>query len=148
MDRYEEFHKIMQSWETAGSVPEDKIAEVEKKLGTKFPAKYREFLSMYGAAMTEGFEVAGIFEYTDRDVPPMWLDVGYYTRVSVSLLEDTLPNKEQIYISSDGGDYTFYLDTRPENYGKILELGPGIERFVADDFHDFIIKISNDKIFI
>ena len=51
----------------AGGVGEETIQEAEAKLGVRFPVSYRMLLSQFGAALSTGFEIAGLFDASGDD---------------------------------------------------------------------------------
>lgn len=127
----------------AGGVDEQSIQEAEERLGVRFPPTYRAFLSQFGAALCDGFEIEGLFVVENDDGSPLWPDVVkrmlQLRRVSKGLIPDAY-----VVISDDGGDYTFYLDTsRPDAQGEcpVVVLGPGVDSLVvADDFVEFVSR--------
>lgn len=126
----------------AGPAKEELILTVEQSLGVAFPSQYRAFLRRYGAALLRGVELYGITNNPGnlRDKPPQWTDlrmIAHYT------LPEGLPRKV-IPISSNGGDYTYYLTIEAKGKvaaASVVAYGPGLDGVqVASDFFDFIEK--------
>ena len=57
---------------------------------------------------------------------------------------------EYIFISDDGGDFKFYIDTSQvdaEGESPVVALGPGAEGIqVADNFNDFLTRWFEDRL--
>ena len=129
-----------------GPVGDDRIGAAEQALGVKFPASYRAFLSVFGASFGMGYELAGLTDAASDNEPPMWTDVVATTlrlrRVSGGAISSTL-----IFISSDGCDVSFYLDTNRGDTAEapVIVLGPGRDReIVAPSFVDFVEELSRN----
>jgi hypothetical protein len=138
----EDIRKLLGTSTLAGGVDAIAIQAAEAKLGVRFSASYRTFLSDFGAALCTGFEIAGLFEADGGDDgPPLWLNVVTFTIQKRRFSGGLIPNG-YVAISDDGGDYTFYLDTsRLDALGEcpVVVLGPGADAVVvADDFFDFV----------
>lgn len=137
--------EFMRSATVAGPASENMISDAELALGVRFSPHYREFLATFGAALCPAFEIAGLFRSTDDDEPPLWSDVVVFTKQMRLGSRGMIPH-EYVAISSDGGDYTFYLDSCGSKGGEhpIVVLGPGADTLVvAADFFDFVIRYSS-----
>ena len=138
---------IISELRVSGPSTEEEINNAERELGVKFPPEYREFLAKYGAAMGPGYEVAGVTrEALDPDQPPMWDNVVRATR-SLRNSHGKVGNYDDlIVISGDGMDITFYLRTKGDAAGKVLALGPGVEKEVAGSLSEFIARIHSGEL--
>lgn len=131
---------ILQELTVSGPSTDEEIRDAERELGVIFPPEYREFLARYGAALMSGYDIAGL-SHEDPNTSPMFDDVVRMTRTlrdrhgKVAGLDNVIP------ISGDGMDVLFYLETKGEDSGKILALGPSVEKHVANSFSEFIAKI-------
>src|SRR6187402_1158578 len=100
-----EYRKVLKAMTTAGGISQEKVEAAERDLGVRFPAPYVEFLTQYGAAFGKGFELAGLFDESNEERPPMWSSVVLATkqlrRVPGSLAWSL------IFISDDGQDVKF-----------------------------------------
>lgn len=127
-----------------GGVSKKEICDLEDSLGIRFPADYKAFLEKYGAAMGEGYQIAGLFTIEDGG-SPLWLDVVEFNKQLRRNAGNNIP-PEHIAISDDGSDYVFYLDTtnmRENETCPVLIVGPGLESQVySDSFSDFVIKFA------
>jgi len=143
MTRFETIKGLLASATTAGKVGPEMILRAEEALGVRFPPAYTEFLSQFGAALCDGFEIAGLVDPESNNEPPLWSNVVLST-VQLREASNGLIPHEYIFVSSDGGDYYYYLDTsRPNAQGEcpVIVLGPGADAvIVAEDFYDFIIR--------
>lgn len=125
----------------AGPASQEMITATEARLGVRFPQSYRTFLAMYGAALCEGFEIAGVFQHVDKSRPPLWSDVvASNLRIQPRV---HLP-AGYVAISSDGIKVTYYLDTadpREDGECAVVALGPGVDSVqVAADFSEFLAR--------
>src|SRR5687767_373400 len=122
-----------------GRASEEIIASAEARLGVRFPQSYRTFLAAYGAALCEGFEIAGLFPHADTDRPPLWSDV---VAMNLRIRHRAHLPEGYVAISSDGVEVTYYLDTakiRDDGECAVVALGPGVDRAeVATDFSEFL----------
>jgi hypothetical protein len=123
-----------------GEVPEADIAKAETDLGFRFPEDYRFFLKEFGAALTEGREIYGLFP-SNPEEPPMWQNV-------IDVRQDLMRSgvyvdKPYTYlpISGDGMGVTFYLNRGQEDNGTVHAMGPGVNERVASFFTEFDSKI-------
>ena len=149
MSEFEEISKSMASATVAGPADDETIDEAEELLGIQFPPSYRLFLSVYGAALCDGFEIAGIIKKEDSEKPPLWMDVVTSNQQIRRALRGDLP-EGYVMISDDGSEYTFYLDTaHRESSGEcpVVVLGPGVDSIqVATDFIEFVLRASSGRI--
>jgi hypothetical protein len=115
------------------------IASAEERLGVRFPQSYRAFLVAYGAALCQGFEIAGLFHHADRSRPPLWSDV---VAKNLRLQHRSHLPDGYVAISGDGVEVTYYLDTakrREDGECVVVALGPGVDSVdVAADFTEFL----------
>jgi SMI1-KNR4 cell-wall len=129
----------------SGPSSEEEITNAERELGVRFPPEYREFLAKYGAARIAGYEIAGL-THQDPDQPPMWDSVVRATR-SLRDSHGKVGNYDDlIAISGDGMDIIFYLRTKGDAAGKVLALGPGVEKEVAGSLSEFIARIHSGEL--
>jgi hypothetical protein len=128
----------------AGPADEKQIQEAETALGVGFPADYRSFLSRFGAIFCPEVEIAGLFHSVDDNEPPLWSNVVSNTLRIRRVLRGEFPI-EYVFISDDGGDYKFYLDTsRRDANGEcpVIALGPGADAVaVAENFFAFVERV-------
>ena len=143
MVHFDDVARLLSAATLAGGADEAAIQEAESKLGVRFPASYRWFLANCGAALCDGFEIAGLFDVENDGAPPLWSHVVTHTLQVRRACKGLIPNG-YVPFSDDGGDHTFYLDTtRPNDQGEppIVALGPGADAVVvARDFFDFVIR--------
>lgn len=136
-------HQLIPDGSFPGPVAESKIAAAEKELGVWFPFSYRVFLKHFGAAWLRApFEVAGLGPGRSTDAePPLWSHVIDVTNQIRRVSRGLIP-VEYVAISSDGGDYRFYLDTNhwdSRNECPVVVLGPGLDGVViAGSFLEFL----------
>jgi cell wall assembly regulator SMI1 len=136
----EEYDALLRMMCQPGGVPPERIDAAETELGVIFPAPYRQFLAAHGAAVGYGVNVAGLFDSDAMKEPPMWTDVVRTTKrlrtVSASALAAGL-----VFLSDDGMDMKYYLDTRLGGQGIVVAFGPGVDgRIVAQSFLDFLVR--------
>ncbi|NLI47387.1 MAG: SMI1/KNR4 family protein [Acidobacteria bacterium] len=133
----------------AGPAPESVIWEAEKSLGVVFPPSYRRFLMKFGAALGEGFELAGLFEQGGEDEPPQWNHVVSQTLRLRRASHHQLP-PSLIAVLGDGEDHVYYIDTtrrRADGESPVVAIGPGTDNVViADNFSVFVIRIHKGRI--
>lgn len=138
----ENYHKILASINTPGGASIEAIVKSENELGISFPTSYRTFLTKYGAALGEGFEIAGVFT-VDDDEPPLWRDVVLSTNQIRRLSGPNFPNF-LIPISDNGMSVNYFLDVSDPDRSPVIALGPGNEELqVAQSFEEFVVKLSN-----
>jgi hypothetical protein len=126
---------------TAGGASNEKIEAAERELGVVFPAPYRQFLASYGAGMGTGFDLAGVYEDSGKDEPPVWKSVVLATKQLRRVLRGAIPN-HLIPVSDDGQGTTFYIDTKTDA-GRIVAYGPGADgQIAATSFKEFVVKAS------
>ena len=149
MPRYDDLEAALADCDVAGPAAPEMIAAAERELGVRFPSSYRWFLSSYGAAVGDGFQVAGLFEGDYETEPPLWSHVVTCTLQLRRAAGGNLP-AAYVAISDDGGDYKFYLDTsrrNSEDECPVIVLGPGAEDVVvAEEFSDFLRRACEDSI--
>jgi SMI1/KNR4 family protein SUKH-1 len=135
--------ELFASGNVAGGASESTIAEAEATLGVRFPPSYRSFLAQFGAAVGRGFSIAGLFHHLDQSTPPLWENVVTWNLRNRRVTRGLIPAR-YIAISSDGGDYIFYLDTGTmDTESPVVVLGPGRDYVVvAPDFNTFVIDFS------
>jgi len=141
MPSSEKLAGLLEQCTLAGPVSDELIASAEARLGVRFPRSYRAFLAAYGAALCQGFEIAGLFHHADKSRPPLWSDI-----VASNLRirhRDHLP-EGYVAISSDGVEVKYYLDTANMRDGGecvVIALGPGVDSVrVAADFSEFVVR--------
>ena len=133
-------NNIVSELRVSGPSSEEEITNAERELGVRFPPEYREFLAKCGAARIAGYQIAGL-THQDPDQPPMWESVVSATR-SLRDSHGKVGNYDGlIAISGDGMDITFYLRTKGDASGRVLALGPGVEKEVAGSLSEFIDRI-------
>lgn len=139
MNYNEQCAVILSSASTAGPASESAIRNAEAELGLRFPAPYRAFLARYGAAMGEGFEIAGLF-VSNGEEPPMWRNVVADTRRSRRAGQGRLD--DQLFpVSDDGLDRTYYLKGDGAQLCPVIAYGPGCDgEEVAGSFEEFVVK--------
>jgi hypothetical protein len=139
MNYSEQCAVLLKGASTAGPVSESEIQNAEAELGLRFPTPYRAFLSRYGAAMGEGFEVAGLF-VSNEEAPPMWRNVVSDTRRSRKAGQSRL-DKQLFPVSDDGLDRTYYLKGDGGDSCSVIAYGPGCDgEEVAASLEEFIVK--------
>src|SRR5215475_7713711 len=131
---------IISELTVSGPSTEEEINTAERELGVKFPPEYREFLAKYGAARIAGYQIAGL-THQDPDQPPLWDSVVRATRSLRDRHGKIGHYDDLIAISGDGMDITFYLRTKEDTSGRVLALGPGVEKEVASTLSEFIDRI-------
>jgi hypothetical protein len=126
-----------------GSVAEADIAAAEETLGVRFPTSYRVFLKHFGAAwLSAPYEVAGLGPGRSNDATsPLWSHVVDVTVRMRQVSRGFIP-KEYIWISDDGGNYKFYLDTgNVDANGEcpVVVLGPARDGVITtESFLEFV----------
>lgn len=131
---------IISELTVSGPSSEDEIRDAERKLDVIFPAEYREFLAIYGAALGPGYEIAGL-THEDPEEPPLWDNVVMATRSLRDSSGRIGSYDGLVVISHDGLSVTYYLRTEGDSAGKVLALGPGVEKEVANSFSEFIARV-------
>lgn len=146
----ERIKAILESADTAGPVPEERVRAGEEALGIRFPAAYREFLLSYGAAMGPGWEVYGIDPTrTSEEEPPQFEDVIQSAMRERRGYQGQFHPRHLIQIAHDGVELGFYLDLSKESGGEcpVLGLGPGVDLVeVAPSFVEFMIGWTTDQL--
>ena len=149
MTAFTDMDPLFESGLVAGPVAEADIEQAERELDVRFPPGYRYFLMHFGAALGDGFEIAGLFERTDDSVPPQWSNVVLYTQQLRRAAKGMLPSG-YVAISDDGGDYVYYIDTghcRSDGEARVVALGPGVDGVtIAVSFADFALKVGRNEI--
>ena len=136
---------IIRELTVSGPSTEEEINTAERELGVRFPPEYREFLAKYGAARIAGYQIAGL-THQDSDEPPLWDSVVQATRSLRDRHGKVGDYDDLIAISGDGMDITFYLRTKGDALGRVLALGPGVEKEVACTFSEFIFRIHSGEL--
>lgn len=139
----ERLRVVLEAEEYAGPVKEAAIVEAERTLNVKFPRSYKAFLLQFGA--THLFAGLGPGRHNDPE-PPMFNHVVDMTTMSYRATRGNLPSG-LVYVSSDGGDYHYYLDTsRPslDSECPVIVLCPGRDGIdVADSFVEFVEEVMS-----
>lgn len=139
--------QVLANCETAGSASDEMIKAAENELGVRFPFSYRQFLREFGAAICQGFWIAGLTAPIG-DEPPFWPDVVISTKQLRS--SDGHLSRFYVSISDDGADLNFFIDTEVAIDGQespVVALGPGIDGTrVATSFAEFVILHSQDRL--
>jgi SMI1-KNR4 cell-wall len=136
---------IISALTVSGPSTEEEINTGERELGVQFPPEYREFLAKYGAARIAGYQIAGL-THQDPDQPPLWDSVIQATRSLRDRHGKVGDYDDLIAISGDGMDITFYLRTKGDASGRVLALGPGVEKEVAGTLSEFISRIHSGEL--
>jgi hypothetical protein len=124
-----------------GPVPEARVADAERELGTTFPPSYRVFLRHFGAANVGAYQIHGLPDPPQDDAIPFWLDLVEAVRMTRSG-HHPMPH-ELLYLTNSGGDTWYYLDTsRRDAAGEcpVVEFGSVAEQgaIVAESFLAFL----------
>src|SRR5262245_17949151 len=141
------FQRVLEKGRYAGPVPEADIVKAEETLSVRFPLSYRLFLRHFGAAWLRApYEVAGLSPYRHTDPqPPLWVHVVDHTEIMRRAFRGQMPHA-YVPISSDGGDYQFYLDTGKQDAigeSPVVVFGPGLDGVVvATSFVEFAEKAA------
>lgn len=145
MSRFDEMDVALRGAVTAGAAGDEAIAQAEQTLGVRLPPSYRFFLRTYGAALCEGFELAGLFDDMPGTGPPTWSNVVSSTLRLRRTSKGAIPHA-YVAVSGDGGDYIYYIDTartRHDGESPIVALGPGIDgAAIAESFLEYVIGAS------
>lgn len=141
---------ILAGADLAGPVPSARIAAAECRFGMEFPSSYRVFLIHFGAAVCDGFFLAGLPPEPEGDRPPYWDDALAWWERLQAVSRGNLP-QHLLPISDDGQDSTFYLDcSRRDAVGEsqVIVMGPGRDSDipVAASFTDFVRARSSGAI--
>jgi hypothetical protein len=148
-DTWNRLEQLLAGVETAGPVKAEWVARAEAELGLTLPRSYRLFLERFGACVLNGVEVAGIDPMRiDESEPPRWTDI---VRATKGLWRRHVP-RHLLFVSDDGGDYKFCLDTSVRDATgecPVVVLGPGMEgEAIAADFTEFLARAAkNDDLF-
>jgi cell wall assembly regulator SMI1 len=139
---------LFERCDVAGPATSEAIATAEAELEVRFPPQYRGFLLTHGAALCDGFEIAGLFQDA-ADEPPLWSNVVTRTKRLRKASGGSIPN-HFVAVADDGGDYKFYLDTsRRDDFDEcpVVVLGPGADEIVvAHSFAEFVGRFSTDEL--
>lgn len=128
-----------------GPVDEGGVIAAESDLMLSFPRSYRNFLRELGAANMFGWDFPGLPSTRDDDCEtPAFLNVVDQTR---AFWRDWAPlSRQLIYISCNGGDAYFFLDTSvdvPGGEAPVVVYAHDVEKcVVAPSFLEFIRKRS------
>ena len=135
-----ECRAILNAGVTPGPAAKSAVSEAERILAVRFPHAYREFLFRYGAAMLNGFDIAGVIDKELND-PPMWVNIVEATQQTRRVSRDNLPIT-YVPISDDGADITYYLDTEEQESFFVFACGPGVEKqLFSDNFSGFVLQL-------
>ncbi len=140
MNYFMELENALQKCDLAGPATEAMIRAAEGELQVAFPDSYRHFLATYGAALCDGFRIAGLFGDNFEDEPPLFTNVVTYTNQLRRASRGLIPHS-YIAISDDGGGHIYYLNTSHIVDGEcpVIVLGPAVhEAMAASDFLDFL----------
>lgn len=142
---------LLEGEEYAGGVAVEVIATAERELGVRFPADYRRFLADFGSATFRGYEIWGLPQTVPADGisdgPPLWSDILRESSMVRRASGASIP-KSLIPISSDGGDFRFYLDAEcsGQEHSTIRVLGPGKDGpIVGRTLVDFLMTLEADS---
>jgi hypothetical protein len=130
-----------------GPNSESRVAAVEKELGVPLPRSYRIFLSRFGAAFCHGHDIAGLPDTRGSDVEsPFWVHVADVSKSRWIDRHGHGVDRHLVYLSDDGGDITYYLDTSAmddEGECPVIALGPGYHGIVVGStFLEFLAKLA------
>ena len=141
MADFEDLGALLAQCAVAGPASEEVISAAEAHLGVRFPQSYRTFLATSGAALCQGFEIAGLFRHADKNRPPLWSDV---VASNLRIQHRSHIPTGYVAISSDGAEVTYYLDTantRRDGECAVVALGPGVDSVaVAASFPEFLVR--------
>jgi hypothetical protein len=145
MDDHELLEQIFANCEVAGPVSDHDIENAEVALGITFPHTYRTFLSLYGAALCDGFEIFGLMPSFQKNDPPLWTDV-----VALNLRNQGADfiSPPYVEVSDNGADHSFFIDTsQSQGPHPVVAFGPGVDgKVVAEDFLAFVRKLRDSEI--
>jgi cell wall assembly regulator SMI1 len=142
-----QLRRLLKAKQCFGPVPEATIVSAERELGVRFPPSYRAFLSNYGAGgAPPPYDLYGLPDTRNTDdEPPLWLHIVDMAK-SARAASRGIISPAFVPLSSDGGDYSFYLDTTRVNASgecPVIAMGPGADELVvADEFLQFLRKIT------
>lgn len=149
MADWDEVRHIFENATVAGPASTESVASATDQLKVTFPKSYLRFLESFGAAMCDGFEIAGVFFVENPTQTSLWQDVVTKTRQSKRYAFDSIP-AGYVAISDDGCDVSYYLATaQMDSDGEcpVVALGPGIDGVeVASDFVQFIALLARDEL--
>jgi hypothetical protein len=95
-------------------------------------------------ALYMGLEIAGLPAIDQSDHEPPLCSNVVTTTLQIRRSSRGLILNSYVFVSDDGGDYKFFLDSgRPNSNGEcpVVVLGPGADAVViAEDFCDFVIR--------
>lgn len=147
----DEILRLAQSGDSSeffGPIPEERIDEAERELGLPLTGSYRTFLRRFGAGHLLGYSFDGLPDTRNSDDEmPAFLNVADTTKMHWKGNAGNGMPRGLIYVTDDGGDYNFYLDTtKRDERGEcpVVVHGPGAAGvLVARDFLDFLRKLAN-----
>jgi hypothetical protein len=134
--------------EVAGGASEERIAQVERKLGVELPRSYRAFLEQFGAGDFGHFIVFGIVD--DADGPLADLDA--VERTLTAREESNLPTTAVIFSErGDTANLAFQCAERdqfgecpvaifPREYSAVEE-----PNMLAEDFGDWLLRTVDER---
>jgi len=143
---------LLSGADVAGPLSTERVDRVETELGVVLPRSYRVFLEKWGACNLPELTVAGVDPArVDESECPYWDDCVRATLALRRASRDHLP-KDLVFISDDGGDYKFYLDTAVRDTDgecPVLVLGPGMDGdILATSFLAFLERaVRGDELF-
>lgn len=134
--------------QVTGGASEERIEQIERRLGVEFPRSYRVFLEQFGAGDFGHFVVFGIVD--DAEGPLADLDA--VERTIAAREESNLPATAVIFSErGDTSDVAFQCAERdqfgecpvaifPKEYSAIEE--PNV---LADDFGDWLLRTVDER---
>src|SRR6516225_10202854 len=95
-----------------GTNSESKVAAVEEELGLVLPRSYRIFLKKFGAAVCNGYMIAGLPDTRSTDEEtPFWEHVADVTKSRWPNRAGIGVDRHFVFLTDNGGDISYYLDT-------------------------------------
>ncbi len=139
-----------------GPVEEEAIIGVERAFNLLLPRSYRDYLATFAGGMLFGYDVCGI--PTAKSQIPTFADDPADIKPGNLIQDVVVVNQDYIrimpaglvYITGDGGDDSFFLDTNRMMAEEcpVLMFGPGANGMrVANNFLDFVRQIATGASF-
>ena len=130
-----------------GTNSESKVAAVEEELGLVLPRSYRIFLKKFGAAVCNGYMIAGLPDTRSTDEEtPFWEHVADVTKSRWPNRAGIGVDRHFAFLTDNGGDISYYLDTSAmDEQGEcpVVAMGPGYPGVVVgSSFLDFLSKLA------